>query len=419
LSIDANTSITFLLRLGEALHAYGYSAGQLESVMTAGAARLGLEGQFFSTPTSILAALGAVPNQRTFLIRTDPGTIDLGKLGELDALQKDVLEQRLTPAEGLARVEAVLVAAKGRYGPIARVLATGLSSGCASIFLGGGLVEAAWSTVLGTIVGLGETLTKPGPQSARLFETAAACLAWLLAAVLARFAGPFSQGNVALAGVVVLLPGLMLTLAMSELATGHLASGSARLIGAVTVFVSLAIGVALGSRLALLLLGVTPNVRPEHLPWWAIYAVLPLAALGFAVVFRARPREILPIIVAGGLAIGGARLGARWLGADLGSFIGAFTAAAISNLFARVRRQPATLTLVPAIVLLVPGSIGFSSLSAMLNRDVVPGVESAFRTVLISVALATGLLIADVLVPARRRSRGSALTGRPRGSIKV
>jgi uncharacterized membrane protein YjjB (DUF3815 family) len=62
---------------------------------------------------------------------------------------------------------------------------------------------------------------------------------------------------------------------------------------------------------------------------------------------------------------------------------------------------------VPAIVLLVPGSIGFSGLSGLLNREVVPGVESAFRTVLISVALATGLLIADVLVPMGRRSRAS------------
>jgi uncharacterized membrane protein YjjB (DUF3815 family) len=219
--------------------------------------------------------------------------------------------------------------------------------------------------------------------------------------------------------VVVLLPGLMLTLAMSELATGHLASGSARLIGAVTVFVSLAIGVALGSRLALILLGVTPNIRPAHLPWWAVYAVLPLAAVGFAVVFRARRREILPILIAGGLAVAGARLGSRWLGADLGSFIGAFTAAAVSNLFARYRGESPTLTLVPAILLLVPGSIGFSSLSALLNRDVVPGVESAFRTVLISVALATGLLIADVLVPSTGFHRRFALTERPRGSIKV
>ena len=57
-----------------------------------------------------------------------------------------------------------------------------------------------------------------------------------------------------------------------------------------------------------------------------------------------------------------------------------------------------------AIVLLVAGSISFSTRSA-LNREVVPGVESASRTVLISVALTTGLLIADVLVPMRRRSR--------------
>jgi uncharacterized membrane protein YjjB (DUF3815 family) len=121
------------------------------------------------------------------------------------------------------------------------------------------------------------------------------------------------------------------------------------------------------------------------------------------VIFRARPREILPIIIAGGLAIAGARVGTRWLDPDLGSFIGAFTAATVSNLIARIRHQPASLTLVPAIVLLVPGSIGFSSLSSMLNRDVVPGVESAFRTVLVAVALTTGLLIADVLVPSRKR----------------
>jgi uncharacterized membrane protein YjjB (DUF3815 family) len=73
--------------------------------------------------------------------------------------------------------------------------------------------------------------------------------------------------------------------------------------------------------------------------------------------------------------------------------------------FARVRRQPPALTLVPAIVLLVPGSIGFSSLSSMLNQQVVPGVESAFRTVLISVALATGLLIADIVIPPRSERR--------------
>jgi hypothetical protein len=102
-----DASIRFLLRLGRAMHAYGYSAEQLERALIAMAGRLGLEGQFFTTPTSILAAIGPLPRQRTFLIRTEPGTIDLGKLDELESLQNDVLESRLTPEAGLARVEAL------------------------------------------------------------------------------------------------------------------------------------------------------------------------------------------------------------------------------------------------------------------------------------------------------------------------
>ncbi len=403
-----DASIRFLLRLGRAMHAYGYSAEQLERALIAMAGRLGLEGQFFTTPTSILAAIGPLPRQRTFLIRAEPGTIDLGKLDELEALQNDVLDSRLTPTAGLARVEA-LFARPGLYGPFARIVAAGMASASASVFLGGSARDAALSAIVGAVVGAAGVAIDPGTASARLFESAMACLSWLVAAALARYVGSVSQANVALSGVVALLPGLQLTLAMSELATGHLASGSARLIGAITVFVSLGIGVALGSRLSMLAFGATPNLAPGHLGEWASFAVLPLAAIGFMIVFRARPREFVPILVASGLAFGGGAVGARWLGPDLGSFVGAFTAAVVSNLFAGVRRQPAALTLVPAIVLLVPGSIGFSSLSSLLNRQVVPGVESAFRTVMISVALATGLLIADVLVAPRHRTRRTVL----------
>jgi len=406
--VSDDTSIRFLLRLGRAMHDYGYSAEQLERGLAAMAGRLGLEAQFFTTPTSILAAIGPLHGQRTFLIRTEPGTIDLGKLDELDDLQNEVLESKVTPSQGLARVEA-LFARPGLYGPVARIVAAGAASVSASVFLGGSGRDAAMSGVVGAIVGAASLGIEPGRSSARLFESAMACLAWLLASAIAIYFGPISQTNVALSGLVALLPGLQLTLAMSELATGHLASGNARLMAAITVFVSLGIGVALGSRLSTLIFGATPNLASQHLSEWAVFAVVPVAAIGFTIVFRARPREFVPIVIAGGLALAGAAIGARWLGPDLGSFVGAFTAAVVSNIFARIRHQPAELTLVPAIVLLVPGSIGFSSLSSLLDRQVVPGVESAFRTVMISVALTTGLLIADVLVPPRRGARGNVL----------
>ena len=55
----------------------------------------------------------------------------------------------------------------------------------------------------------------------------------------------------------------------------------------------------------------------------------------------------------------------------------------------------------PGILLLVPGSIGFWSLAALLESDVVSGVETAFRMVLVAVSLVAGLLLADAIVPPR------------------
>jgi uncharacterized membrane protein YjjB (DUF3815 family) len=53
-------------------------------------------------------------------------------------------------------------------------------------------------------------------------------------------------------------------------------------------------------------------------------------------------------------------------------------------------------------MLLVPGSIGYRSLAALLHSDVVSGVDAGFSAVLVGVTLAAGLLLANVLVPPRR-----------------
>ena len=62
---------SFVLRLAGALHRYGHPAHRLEESLTATAQKLGLESQFFSTPTSIFASFGPVEGQHTHLIRMD------------------------------------------------------------------------------------------------------------------------------------------------------------------------------------------------------------------------------------------------------------------------------------------------------------------------------------------------------------
>ena len=74
----------------------------------------------------------------------------------------------------------------------------------------------------------------------------------------------------------------------------------------------------------------------------------------------------------------------------------------VGNSFARLLKRPAAVMLVPGMILLVPGSIGFGSLAKFIEQDIISGVEAAFNVALVAVALVIGLLIANVLLPPKR-----------------
>jgi len=86
---------------------------------------------------------------------------------------------------------------------------------------------------------------------------------------------------------------------------------------------------------------------------------------------------------------------------EMGAFLGALLVGIGSNLHARKWRRPASLTLIPGILLLVPGSVGFRSLSALMFNDVVSGMQTAFTMGITGVALVAGLLLANTVVTPR------------------
>ena len=65
-------------------------------------------------------------------------------------------------------------------------------------------------------------------------------------------------------------------------------------------------------------------------------------------------------------------------------------------------QRPSQLFLLPGLVLLVPGSFGFLSLERFLRGDFVEGAAKGFEMFLIAGALVTGLLVANVVLPARK-----------------
>lgn len=148
--------------------------------------------------------------------------------------------------------------------------------------------------------------------------------------------------------------------------------------------------------------GSVMNAAPIALPLWTEYLALLVAPVAFSVRFFARPRDIAWIVVACIVSYGGARLGAYLADPTLGGFLGAFCASVSANVFARITGRPAVVLLAPAILILVPGSIGFGSVSSFLERNVVSGVEAAFDMVLVAMSIVIGYLIGKAVVPARR-----------------
>jgi uncharacterized membrane protein YjjP (DUF1212 family) len=392
--------IAFAVKLGTALHRYGASTHRLEQAMNLILRRLGVGGHFFSMPTGVFASFGLPEEHRTSLIRVQPSEVDLGKLTLLDELVSLVIAQKIGANEGSRRVDEI-IASPSRYGLLLTTVCFGLTSGAASRFFGGGWREAVVSTAIGLVLGALSRAMGRSEDKRRVFEPVASLMAAALAVVTAQFVFPLSIYVTTLAGLIVLVPGLTLTTAMTELATRDLVSGTARLMGAVLIFLEIGFGVALGWQVTRL--APSPLVlAPSPLPAWTLVIAMVISPLALAVLLRAEPRDIGWILLAGVIGIGGFRAGAYILGPELGSFLGALLVGAGSTLYARSFNRPAAIPQVPGIMLLVPGSIGFGSLSRFIERDVVSAVETAFSMGLVAVALVTGLLLANLIVPPRK-----------------
>lgn len=401
LSAPAAGAIGFVLRLGKALHQSGYPAHLLERALTLVARRLGLEAQFFSTPTSIFAAFGVADRQQTTMTRVEPGEVNLARLSRLDGVMRDVIGGRATALQGSARVEHLL-AAPGPYPAWLTVLAFGLASSAVAVLLGGGRLEVAIAALLGLVTGGIGVVTGRSRTAQAIFEPTAAFAVALLAALAEGIVGPYATGIATLAGLVVLLPGLMLTVAMTELATQHLASGTARLAGAMITFLSLAFGVALAAKVAALGFDLPAAAPPVPLPAWTAHLAVAVAVLAFCVLLKAEPRDAGWIVLACALSFYSARAGREQLGPELGAFLGAFVIGAASDAFARGFRRPATIALVPGVLIIVPGSVGYRGIMSLLESETVAGIDTVFQVALIGVSIVAGLLVSNVLVPGER-----------------
>lgn len=402
-AVDPTVDVTsFLVRLARALHTYGTPSHRTEEALQRIAARLGVRGQFLVTPTSILAAIGDDDVGQTIrLSRVEQGETDLQKLTQLHQVIRDVFDGSL-PVREASRLITSIEGGAPAYGPLFTGVASAAVSAAAARVFDGGSIEIAAAGAAGALVGILTIFGAGRSRIRRLLPAISGVLATLVAGVFGATTGAFGP-VVILASLIVLLPGLTLTVAMNELALGHVVSGSARLTGATVTFLQLGFGVALGTEIASRTMGaVSTTSVPAQLPEWTLAPALVVTALALIVLFRARARDGLLIFFMASLAYAAARFGAEAFGPELGAGLGALALGVAANLASRWLDQPTAIAIVPALLLLVPGSLGFRSLQALMAKDVVVGIESLVSMAIVAIALVSGLLVANVLMTPRR-----------------
>jgi uncharacterized membrane protein YjjP (DUF1212 family) len=391
----------FVLQLGAALHRAGAPAHRLETALGSISERLGLQGAFFSTPTSLTAAFGDPGGQRSGLVRIVPGDAQLARLVLLDETGEAVMEGRLGLQEAATRV-ADIEGAPAPYGPASVAAATGLLSAAAVGFFQGSWADVLAAGLAGLAVGGLALAARRLPALGRLFLPVASATATLLASLSAWLVPGISSQLVTLCALIVLVPGLSLTVAANELASGHLVSGTARMTGAGVVLLQMGLGVVGGRVLAGSIPAPLAGAPLPGLPPGALWVAGVLAALSLVVLLQARRRDAPVFVLAASVALASTTAASGWVAAPGPAFLGALAVGLLGSAYTRFSGRPSLVAVLPGILLLVPGAVGFQAVSAMLQDEVLTAVQTAFAALMAAVALAAGLLVASSTLPARR-----------------
>ena len=143
------------------------------------------------------------------------------------------------------------------------------------------------------------------------------------------------------------------------------------------------------------------GLPPCPLPEGAVLCGLAVAPVAIAFLFKARIKDWPMITLSCWAGYLGAKMGGVILDPELAAFFGALAVGLLGKLQSAIRAVPATVTIVPGILLLVPGSIGFGSFHALLTDQTAEGLDAAFSMFVVAASLVTGLLAAHAMTTRR------------------
>ena len=390
----------FIVKAGLAAHRYGSTTGRLEFFLVGLSKKFGYEGVFRSTPSDIVFAVRETPGspQRVELIPTPTPGVDLDKLARLGDLLQEVEAGTLSLADSFGRLDAIdnVSPPWGRFASILGYAFTGI--GLAPL-LGGGWADTLFAMPFSILVyGLVLLSARLGPFASDWLPFSSAFVVGLLAAVVKFWVPELNLVLVILSAVAIILPGYTISLGAGELVALHITSGAANLMNGMICLFKQVSGGWLGVVVAGVVIPVAAAGPANPVdPVW-LWLLVPIIIVGLCLAFQTSRRDLPWAAMVCGIAYLGIMAGSALLDSNLGNLVGTIIAVVVANVWAGKTGRPSSIVLIPAIVLLVSGSIGFRGLASMAEGELLLGAQQFFQMFVVALTIVAGIMIGYTIV---------------------
>lgn len=392
-----NNTLDFILLSAKALHENGLPTHRLEERMKVVCSSLAINGQFFSTPGSIFASLTIQGVTQSHMIKVTDNELNLEKIDRIEVIIQKVISKEINPQEGHEKLNQIK-SSKNRYSEITTVVFMGISTAAAACVFGGELPAIVCALIIGLGIGSIGSIIRIVPQLDKVYALISAIWAVLISGFFNSYFKDFQVDIATICGLILLIPGFTFTVSVTEMVNNHLIAGLSRFTTAFITFVMLAIGIGVGESI----LGKMQLSQGLNswgiLPAWKEWLALIFVPLGFVVLFKAKPKDFWWILIGCWISYFSFKLGTSFTSNTGAVFLASLLLGIISNLFGiKMKRNPSVM-LIPGMILLVPGSLGFLSISKLVESDVVAGIQIALNMLTTSMALVLGVIFSNILL---------------------
>ncbi|GAB5381336.1 MAG: threonine/serine exporter family protein [Aliiglaciecola sp.] len=395
----------FILKLGKMLHKYGSPSFRLEAYLTEISTYLGVHASFISTPTSLSMVLWSDRHEEEYnhAARMQPGELDMNSLSLTDELANQLLAGEISLEEASIRLDEI-DATPSPYNKFLTALAFGLSTSAFALLMGAGLIEIFWSGALGLLVYVWTLWALRSRRVGLMLEPVASfTVGFAACAINYYFACGFNIWLIILSSLIILVPGLSLTMGLAELSSRNMVSGTARVMDAMMQLFKLYFGAFIGITLGSHLFGQQDIQVADTLPFWFNWVGVLMLSIGLVAIFRTRPKHIPWAIASTVIAYSASTWGSGFLDNGLGAFLGAFALGVFANAFSRIVNAPSTIAAMHGLIVLVPGSKTYIGLNSFISgQDIIKAEHIGQETFLILMSLIAGLIFANVAMPTRK-----------------